>query len=994
MEDIIEPLTALKLRPKKLARLSGEQCALLRALASPAPHSNARTWKRAVQTAPKCDDATLSAALRRYDLDGYGLVRPGVFDLALDACGINLDKDEKRRFFESLDYARCNRCDAEVLVALCAHWRRSPLQEERTPLAEINATYDHEAQCFLADARAFKKRLADACERLDVSGLGALHGDAFSLACRDAGLAAPSKDVLKRVAPPRDDGRHDYRLLLDLDGADAERLEHHAPGAGVWREAEEVWPEARAFYVDASADGLGAALARAGLPLGSDDVLGLWRAAGRRGDCSLASLDRFFRLPPTKEKPPKVPTCVREEAPFACGGDPRNLWQPRRPPSRTSGVWRADEETEGAFDGWNHLEMVEKRPASKGDFAVCPPSPKRKSETHFLEGKVVPPFWTADAPPPPPPHGCGDHTTKRHIHRGVREPSRKPFFGGPTVEGAGSDRMEEGLGERTPELARRMRQAAQNDEKLASTARSQFRTGPSSLSRGEISGLAQHLGCVPFTAADVDRVERWLASGIVHSNVVYDVDGRVLQERDDSLRALLGLERQGHLEEAAACRERAARLRGRRGFSAISASARRACYRVLRASDAVSRKCEAADAEGFGYCGTRALDAALRADALVSDAKDREDICDWCAVEGKVDYAALYETLSRVLAEDRRLRKDLDVPKKTSNRLTQDSLAVKYDAAHTPLLPGWVGSDGQPPNKGRRMVDVDISNRAGAVGGFSSDGSFAIAQKRHFGSDPKRYHRHFDDGDEFGDGLVPQEHARHYREGVAGGESLRHFHRYHGDGDDLGPSLVPNEEHSLVDEVGRAGQRNQTHYHRHYYDGDQLHMRWETATPEKRIRPMVDALPADPSLIARAAGAEEFRGDDLDAREKRLEARKSGRRSPVDVRNSVRDKLKNSVAFSGNAQTAAVRLRHAFKRHARRGVSAGGGALLLLGARGMVGSGAGAVAAPTDVGQVLRELGVELDESELEALLGEVQGNAVPVEAVVRDVARCVAGVC
>ena len=33
-------------------------------------------------------------------------------------------------------------------------------------------------------------------------------------------------------------------------------------------------------------------------------------------------------------------------------------------------------------------------------------------------------------------------------------------------------------------------------------------------------------------------------------------------------------------------------------------------------------------------------------------------------MEGKVDYAALYETLSRVLAEDRRLRKDLDVPAK------------------------------------------------------------------------------------------------------------------------------------------------------------------------------------------------------------------------------------------------------------------------------------------------------------------------------------------
>ena len=205
---------------------------------------------------------------------------------------------------------------------------------------------------------------------------------------------------------------------------------------------------------------------------------------------------------------------------------------------------------------------------------------------------------------------------------------------------------------------------------------------------------------------------------------------------------------------------------------------------------------------------------------------------------------------------------------------------------------------------------------------------------------------------------------------------------------------VPNEEHSLVDEVGRAGQRNQTHYHRHYYDGDQLHMRWETATPEKRIRPMVDALPADPSLIARRRAPRNL--------EETISTQGRSASRPVNLEEGARwmcaircrDKLKNSVAFSGNAQTAAVRLRHAFKRHARRGVSAGGGALLLLGARGMVGSGAGAVAAPTDVGQVLRELGVELDESELEALLGEVQGNAVPVEAVVRDVARCVAGVC
>ena len=59
----------------------------------------------------------------------------------------------------------------------------------------------------------------------------------------------------------------------------------------------------------------------------------------------------------------------------------------------------------------------------------------------------------------------------------------------------------------------------------------------------------------------------------------------------------------------------------------------------------------------------------------------------------------------------------------------------------------------------------------------------------------------------------------------------------------------------------------------------------------------------------------------------------------------------------------------------------------------MVGSGAAPSPRRRTWG-VPRELGVELDESELEALLGEVQGNAVPVEAVVRDVARCVAGVC
>ena len=94
------------------------------------------------------------------------------------------------------------------------------------------------------------------------------------------------------------------------------------------------------------------------------------------------------------------------------------------------------------------------------------------------------------------------------------------------------------------------------------------------------------------------------------------------------------------------------------------------------------------------------------------------------------------------------------------------------------------------------------------------------------------YHRHFDDGDEFGDGLVPQEHARHFRKGVAGRESQDTFANATMGMATWNASLGRTGR-LAVDEVGRAGQRNQAHYHRHYYDGDQLHMRWETATPEK-----------------------------------------------------------------------------------------------------------------------------------------------------------------
>ena len=122
-------------------------------------------------------------------------------------------------------------------------------------------------------------------------------------------------------------------------------------------------------------------------------------------------------------------------------------------------------------------------------------------------------------------------------------------------------------------------------------------------------------------------------------------------------------------------------------------------------------------------------------------------------------------------------------------------------------------------------------------------------------------------------------------------------------------------------------------------------------------------------------------------------------RDPPPARRSLAAKLRGARALAGSTETtAAVRLQHAFKRHARQGVSAGGGALLLLGARGNVGAGAGAVAMATDVSHVLRELGVVLDKRELATLVGDARKAAlatsadgsVPVAAVVDAVVRAV----
>ena len=96
MSADVDTISILGLRERKMSRLSGEACAKLRALAEPAPGSDAETWRTAVAACPACSDATLSRAIRRYDLDGYGVIKAEVFSLALRAAGLALDGFRRR----------------------------------------------------------------------------------------------------------------------------------------------------------------------------------------------------------------------------------------------------------------------------------------------------------------------------------------------------------------------------------------------------------------------------------------------------------------------------------------------------------------------------------------------------------------------------------------------------------------------------------------------------------------------------------------------------------------------------------------------------------------------------------------------------------------------------------------------------------------------------------------------------------------------------------
>ena len=116
-------------------------------------------------------------------------------------------------------------------------------------------------------------------------------------------------------------------------------------------------------------------------------------------------------LPPTTHKREAAQgpdVCARGGALRLWWG-PRNLWQPRRPPVSNVGRLARRRGDGGAFDGWNHLDFVEKRPASQGRFCNLSSFAEEKSETHFLEGRSCRPSGRPDAPPPPAPWLRGPH---------------------------------------------------------------------------------------------------------------------------------------------------------------------------------------------------------------------------------------------------------------------------------------------------------------------------------------------------------------------------------------------------------------------------------------------------------------------------------------------------------------------------------------------------------------------------------------------------------
>ena len=119
-------------------------------------------------------------------------------------------------------------------------------------------------------------------------------------------------------------------------------------------------------------------------------------------------------------------------------------------------------------------------------------------------------------------------------------------------------------------------------------------------------------------------------------------------------------------------------------------------------------------------------------------------------MEGKVDYA-LYETFPRV-GRGSEAAEGPDVPPSlptvnagllavsTTRPTLRYSRAGSAATASRPIAGGWSTST--------------LVTRAGAVGGFLP---MVVSPSRRSGTsaDPKVYHRHFDDGDEFGTAWAP-----------------------------------------------------------------------------------------------------------------------------------------------------------------------------------------------------------------------------------------------
>ena len=926
-----------ELRPRKLAQLSGEATRKLAKLATAAgsreDRDEAVAWRAAVLRSQTYTDEALAAALRRFDLDGYGSVKLAVFECALEAVGVALDRGAAGRFFEALDVNRSRRCDAEVLVALCGHWRRSA--RSTTPPTDAppppHGPYDAEVAAFQEDARAFARQLGDACERLDASGCGALSYDAVRLACLDAGVAVPSRRALERAAAAggvaRRDGLFEYRALLRCDDADA-MGEHHG---AVWRRAAGAWAAGRAGLHGSERFDLrrlAAVLGGSGAPLGRDDASELWRSAARgQRSTSASALDAYFAVPDAPVVPAAVPTTTRWRAPFAVDGDPRERWVPPKHLARRPGMRRADDETD---DAWS--AQVTYLDHGAADAAAL---------EHFESARTEPPFWTEGATLEAPDVGGRRHNAAGwEKTRG--DSAARPYYADVFADpgpAAGWERTDEGLLEKVPDLALRLREACAADPALAESALCQFRTGPPSLDRGEIISLAQHLGCVPITKGGVDRVARWIDRGALRSDA-HDVDGSHLGCRENAIRVLLDLPVVTHLDAAAAARERRRRERNRGGTSHLTVRTpypdlafrlteqqRRACYRVMRRANAVVARCAAYDLDGHGAVTPEALDSALRDGSLLPETDERRDVVEYITEDdGRVRYASIYATLQKRLDDDAALSPGAPRPRPRPpaphprgsqeargampSRCTQDKLAARPPAssvADAPALSGWRGSDGAPPLKGR-----------------SDDGCRA---------------KHADDllGQHVGSGVTSAASAEDADGTFA---DVGHIHRRPG---------------AATDDL----------------------LEWRRPpTPERPRRFVDDPAAWEPAdTESREAGVPLDHGDDLD-HDRERDLRNAARATPEDAaRAAVLAKFDASKTLGARPSpaTAAVRLRHAFRRHAKRGASPGGGALLLVAARGG-GAGAapgGGVAATTDVDQVLRELGVDLDGAELACLVGD-----------------------